>query len=88
MEISIHVPDAIAAQLRNHWRDLPRHALQALVADAYRHQLLTAGQVRELLDLPTRLDVDAFLKQAGAYLHYTEEDLDQDRRTLDSLLDR
>lgn len=88
MEISISVPDAIAQQLKGHWHDLPRHALEAFVADAYRHQLLTTGQVRQILDLPSRLDVDAFLKQSGAYLHYTEEDLNEDRRTLESLLDR
>lgn len=86
MEISITIPDDIAQRLRGRWRDLPRHALEALVADAYRHGLLTAGQVRQWLDLPSRLEVDAFLKQAGAYLHYTPEDLDKDARTLEELL--
>lgn len=86
MEISITVPDDIAQRLRGQWRDLPRHALEALVADAYRHGLLTAGQVRQWLDLPSRLEVDAFLMRAGAYLHYTTEDLDEDARTLDELL--
>ena len=86
MEISISVPDEIARKLETEWRDLPRHALEALAADAYRHELLTAGQVRELLGLPTRLDVDAFLKRAGAYLLYDEEDLENDRQTLEKLL--
>lgn len=88
MEISISVPDDIAHDLRSQWRDLPRHALEALAADSYRRGVLTAGQVRRLLDLPTRLDVDAFLKEAGAYLHYTEEDLDRDSRALEELLGR
>lgn len=86
MEISISLPDDVAHQLRSQWRDLPRHTLEALVADAYRHGILTAGQVRRLLDLPNRLAVDAFLKQAGAYLHYSEEDLAKDARTLEELL--
>ena len=86
MEISITVPDDIAQQLRGQWRDLPRHALETLVADAYRHGLLTSGQVREWLNLPSRLEVDAFLKRAGAFLHYTAEDLDEDSRTLEKLL--
>lgn len=86
MEISITVPDDIAQRLRGQWHDLPRHALEALVADAYRHGLLTAGQVRQWLDLPSRMEVDAFLKQAGAYLHYAAEDLDEDARTLEELL--
>lgn len=86
MEISITVPDDVGRQLSERWEDLPRHALEALVADAYRHRALTAGQVRRLLDLPTRLDVDAFLKRAGAYLSYGESDLEQDARTLEELL--
>lgn len=88
MEISITVPDDIGLQLRDQWQDLPKHTLEALVADAYRHGVLSAGQVRRLLGLPTRLDVDAFLKQAGAYLHYTETDLERDSRTLEELLGR
>jgi Uncharacterised protein family (UPF0175) len=88
MEISITVPDDVGQQLSHQWRDLPRHALEALVADAYRHGVLTAGQVRRLLGLPTRLEVDGFLKQAGAYLHYSEQDLEDDSRTLEALLAR
>jgi len=86
MEISITVPEDVAEQLSARWQDLPRHALQALVADAYRHGVLTAGQVRRLLDLPSRLDVDEFLQREGAYLHYSGADLDRDARELDALL--
>lgn len=86
MEISITVPDHIAEQLLEQWRDLPRHALEVLAADAYRHGLITGGQVQRWLELPSRDDVDAFLKRAGGYLHYTVEDLERDARTLDDLL--
>jgi hypothetical protein len=86
VEISITVPDDIAQQLVEQWRDLPRHMLEAVVADAYRQGLLTRGQVQQWLDLPSRDDVDAFLKSAGAYLHYTAEDLEADARTLEELL--
>jgi len=85
MRISIQVPDDIGQELRERWEDLPRHVLEVLLADAYRHGLMTAGQVREILELPTRMDVDAFLKKAGAYLDYTLEDLDEDVRTLREL---
>lgn len=88
MQISITVPDEIGRELRARWEDLPRHALEVLVADAYRQSLLSAGQVREVLGLSTRLDLDAFLKQAGAYLHYTEAELDADQRSLEELLAR
>ena len=86
MEISITIPDRIAEQLREQWRDLPRHALEVLAADAYRHGLITSAQVQRWLELPSRHDVDAFLKRAGVFLHYTVEDLAEDARTLDELL--
>jgi hypothetical protein len=86
VKISITVPDDLAQRLRTGWEDLPRHALEAVAADAYRQGLLTAGEVRRPLGFGTGLELDAFLKQAGAYLHYTEEDLVQDARTLDRLL--
>lgn len=85
MEIVFNVPDDIAERLQSYWPDLPRRALEALVADAYRHQLLTTAQVRQILDLATRLEADAVLKQASAYLHYTKEDLNEDRRTSEEL---
>jgi predicted HTH domain antitoxin len=78
MEILIHVPDDVAGQLGRRWKDLPRRALEALVADGYREGALTAFQVQELLGLPSRWETDAFLKREGAFLDYTEEDLEAD----------
>ncbi len=85
MNISITLPDDVALRMSKHWQDLPRRTLEALVADAYRADVVTAGQVRSILGLETRLEVDAFLKEAGAYLDYTEEDLERDIRTLGQL---
>ena len=48
MNISITFPDDLANQMRNRWEDLPRHALEALAAAAYRGGILTAAQVRRL----------------------------------------
>ncbi len=85
MNISITLPDDVALRMSQHWQDLSRHTLEALVADAYRAGVITAGQVRSILGLETRVEVDALLKEAGAYLDYTEEDLERDIRTLDQL---
>lgn len=82
MNISITLPDEVAHQMERQWLDLPRCALEALTAQAYRRGVITSAQVRRILDLPTRLEVDAFLKSAGAYLDYSEEDLDRDIREL------
>ena len=40
---------------------------------------LTHAEVRRLLGLHTRLEVDALLKQAGIELDYTLEDLERER---------
>lgn len=52
--------------------------LEALVVDAYRRDVLTAAEVQEILGLSSRHDTDAFLKEAGADLGYTVEDLEED----------
>jgi hypothetical protein len=82
MEISITVPDDIARQLGRRWEDLPRRTLEALVAGAYREGVLTGPQAQELLGLRSRMELDAFLKGAGIFLDYTEEDLEADVQTL------
>jgi uncharacterized protein UPF0175 len=78
MVITFEVPDSLADRLRASWRDLPRHALEALTADGYRQGLLTSAEVQEVLGIPSRYELDGFLKQVGAYLDYTAEDLEED----------
>lgn len=65
-------------RLHSRWQDLPRHALEALVSDAYRRDVLTASEVQGILGLASRYDTDAFLKEAGADLGYTWQDLEED----------
>lgn len=81
MEISFQVPDSVADRLRASWQDLPRHALEALAADAYRQGLLTSAEVQEVLGIAYRHELDSFLKRAGAFLQYTAQDLEEDVRS-------
>jgi hypothetical protein len=81
MEITIQVPDSVAHRLRASWHDLPRHALEALAAEAYRQGLLTSEGVQETLGIESRYELDGFLKQAGAFLQYTAQDLEEDVRS-------
>ncbi len=80
MEISIHVPDAVAERLRDSWSDLPRHALEALAVDAYRQDLLSAAEVQELLGIESRYELDGLLKRSGAFLRYTAEEFEEEVR--------
>jgi predicted HTH domain antitoxin len=87
MNISIQLPDDVARQMERRWHDLPRHALEALAVDAYRSGVVTSAQVQALLGLSSRFEVDSLLKKHGAYFDYTEDDLEQDLRTLRGLAD-
>lgn len=88
MEVLLNVPDEIVEKLRESWTDLPAHALQTLAAEAYHTGVLTAAEVQQMLGLSSRWETDAVLKRAGAYLHYSEEDLQQDIATLRRLSSR
>ena len=59
--------------------------LETLALEGYRSGELTQAQVRRLLGLEHRLEVEAFLKAHHAEPDYTEEDLRRDRNTHRSL---
>lgn len=85
MEVMVTVPDDIVERLEARWTDLPRHALENLAIRADREGLLTAGEVQRTLALPSRWETEELLKQAGADLHYSEADLEEDLATLNKL---
>ena len=62
-------------------KDPARVALEALVLEGYRTELLLESALRQMLSFQTRMEVRAFLKQQGVYLHYHVSDLQQDRAT-------
>lgn len=82
MDVSIVLPDDIARRIEAEGGDVPRLALEAFAAEGYRRGVLSHADVGRLLGLPTRWDIDAFLKQAQAYLDYTAEDLDDDMQAV------
>ncbi len=83
MQITIELPDELAHQLEASLGNLNLLAMQSLIIEAYRLKVLSASEVQRILKLPSHLATDAFLKQHGAYLHYTEADLAQDLNTLE-----
>jgi predicted HTH domain antitoxin len=60
-------------------------SVEIFVVQAYRDGTVSAGKVRQLLNMATRLEVDAFLKEKGAELHYDEAELAVDRQTHEQL---
>jgi len=85
MQIKIALPDDVARSLEEKWGSLERKLLEILVIEAYREGSISAGKMRELLGMSTRLEVDAFLKVNGVDLHYDEADFEADRQTHEQL---
>ena len=85
MQIAITVPDDLADRLASEWEDLPRHALEALAADAYRQGVFSSAEVQQILGLASRFEVASFLKTAGVPVAYGEEEFEADRRTWQEL---
>ena len=80
-DIAIELPEDIASRLGEP-NDLSRVALEALAAQGYRSGKLTHAEVQKMLGFNSRCETDSFLKQAGAYLDYTEADLEHDLTVL------
>jgi predicted HTH domain antitoxin len=82
MDVTVTIPEDIAGQLHTRWQDLPRAALESLALEAYRSGTLTKMQLRRLLGFQTPMELDGFLKQAGIFLNYDLNDLEQDIETM------
>ncbi len=86
MDITLTIPDDVAAEIQN-GTNLPlSHRLLELVAlEGYKSGLLTSYQVQKLLGFDHRFEVDAFLKAHGIPLELTIEDLERGRAVFDAL---
>ncbi|MBI4875169.1 MAG: UPF0175 family protein [Acidobacteria bacterium] len=81
MQVNIELPEDVSQALQRSWGDVPKHALATLAAEGYRSGALTESQIRRMLGLKTRIEVHAFLKDAGVHLTYAEDDLAEDLET-------
>jgi hypothetical protein len=84
MQILISIPDELAARLIPPGQEPSRAALEALALDAYRERRMTGYQLRTLLGIPSRYDLDAFLKEHKVE-KYTIEDFEHDLTTIREL---
>jgi predicted HTH domain antitoxin len=80
MRVTIQLPDDISAALEEQWDDVTRRSLEAIAVEGYRTGALSESQVRRLLELDTRFQVHALLKEHQVPLQYTAEDLEDDLR--------
>jgi len=84
MQVCIEVPDDLAVLLASTGHDLGRVALEALGVEAYRQRRLSAYQLRKLLGIGSRWEMDTFLKEHEVY-DYTVEEFEKDWANLREL---
>jgi hypothetical protein len=85
MNVTVHIPDELAARLAAEGGDLERRALEGFALAEYQAGRLTGSEMRQLLGISTRYELDGFLKAHGLFEEYTLEDLEQERQTLERL---
>ena len=84
MQITLEIPDELAAILGGSEQNLSRAALEAIGLEAYRQRRLSGYQLRTLLGFPSRFELDAFLKERQVE-KYTAEDFEHDLATIREL---
>ncbi len=85
MNLTVEIPDDVAQRLNAAGGDLSRRALEALVADEYRHGNLEKPDLRRLLGLETSDQIDTFLRAHDVWIEYTLDDLQRERAGLQRL---
>jgi len=85
MNITLRIPDEIAKRLATTGPDLERRALEALALDEFRLERLTRTELKQVLGLATRGELDAFLVSHGVVGRYGASDLDRDGTDLQRL---
>jgi hypothetical protein len=86
MQVTLKIPDRIAAQLADSPETLTRRFLEILAVEADRKGFIGSGEVGQLLGFTSRWDTYNFLQREQAEPPYSEVDLEGDRATLQNLL--
>ena len=82
MNVTVPIPDDFAARFGSA-AELGRRALEALALEEYRAGRLTRPELRQLLGLGTRAELDGFLKVHGIIEGITMEEFEHDLQDLD-----
>ncbi len=85
MHLTVEIPDELAGRFSAAGGDLSRRALEAFVADEYKHDRLTKPELQSLLGIETSYQLDGFLKTHDLWIDYTMEDAERERKSLEHL---
>ena len=85
MNVNLEIPDDLAQRLRAAGVDLSRRALEGFALEEYKAGRITKAELRQLLGIETRYELDGFLKEHEVFMKATVEDLRRDVATLERL---
>lgn len=86
MQITIEIPDELVSSvLAAAQDDRARAALEAVAIEAYREHRLSGYQLRELLGIRSRHEMDGLLKRHQVWLEYSMEDFEREREASERL---
>lgn len=85
MNVTVQIPDDLAKRLTASGEDLSRRALEGFALEEYKAGHVTKAELRRLLGLETRYELDGFLKVHGVVADVTIDDLRRDLGDLESL---
>jgi len=81
MEVTVQIPDMLRDRLGKDLDELPRWLLEKAGLEAYRSREISGYELRLLLGMTSRIELDSFLKRHGLYLEYGEDDFAHDAET-------
>jgi hypothetical protein len=82
MDVTVHIPDDIAARLAAVSGDLSRRVLEGMALEEYKNGHITKAELRRLLGFETRYELDGFLKSHEIWMGYSLDDARRDSETL------
>jgi len=85
MDLTVKIPDDLASRLGANTDELSLRALESFALEEYKSGRITKAELRRLLGLDTRYELDGFLKDHNVLEEVTMEDLRRDLRDLESL---
>ncbi|HAX41214.1 MAG TPA: UPF0175 family protein [Bryobacteraceae bacterium] len=82
MDVTVHIPDEIAARLSAGGGDLSRRALEAFALEECKCGRLSKAELRRLLGFATRYELDGFLRAHEIFEDDSIEDFEREQLTL------
>ncbi len=88
MQVTVEIPDDLAAQLIAPGYDPARSVLEDALVQAYRESRISGHQLMTALGIETRYELDGFLKARQVWIEYNPEQMVADKRFQDDFLSR